>query len=69
VQGLNNTVAAELAGFPSTSRASLTVQASKIAKKPEVVADRGRQCAHLWLLENYQDIGSRSTVDIRERYL
>lgn len=31
--------------------------------------DRGRQCADLWLLENYQDIGSRSTVDISERYL
>jgi NTE family protein len=31
--------------------------------------DRGRQCADAWLSENYQDIGRRSTVDIRERYL
>lgn len=31
--------------------------------------DRGRECADMWLLANYQDIGKRSTVDIRERYL
>ncbi|OWV65390.1 alpha/beta hydrolase [Rhizobium sp. R339] len=31
--------------------------------------DRGRECADLWLLANYDDIGKRSTVDIRERYL
>lgn len=31
--------------------------------------DRGRECADLWLIANYQDIGKRSTVDIRERYL
>jgi NTE family protein len=31
--------------------------------------DRGRQCADAWLSENYQDIGRRSTVDVRDRYL
>ncbi|WP_085862088.1 patatin-like phospholipase family protein [Rhizobium sp. TAL182] len=31
--------------------------------------DRGRQCADLWLQANYQEIGKRSTVDVRERYL
>ncbi|MBX4870101.1 patatin-like phospholipase family protein [Rhizobium bangladeshense] len=31
--------------------------------------DRGRRCADLWLETNYQDIGKRSTVDVRERYL
>ncbi|MBB4228905.1 patatin-like phospholipase family protein [Rhizobium mongolense] len=31
--------------------------------------DRGRECADMWLLANYKDIGKRSTVDIRERYL
>ena len=31
--------------------------------------DRGRECAEEWLDANYDDIGKRSTVDIRERYL
>jgi NTE family protein len=31
--------------------------------------DRGRQCADQWLVENYQDIGKRSTVDVKSRYL
>ena len=31
--------------------------------------DRGREKADEWLAANYDDIGKRSTVDIRERYL
>jgi NTE family protein len=31
--------------------------------------DRGRQCADQWLVDNFQHIGQRSTVDIRSRYL
>lgn len=31
--------------------------------------DRGREKAEEWLEANYDDIGKRSTVDIRERYL
>jgi NTE family protein len=31
--------------------------------------DRGREKANEWLEANYDDIGKRSTVDIRERYL
>jgi NTE family protein len=31
--------------------------------------DRGREKADEWLQANYDDIGKRSTVDIRERYL
>jgi NTE family protein len=31
--------------------------------------DRGRERAEEWLEANYDDIGKRSTVDIRERYL
>jgi NTE family protein len=31
--------------------------------------DRGRERADEWLSANYDDIGRRSTVDIRERYL
>ncbi|WP_411969688.1 patatin-like phospholipase family protein [Rhizobium sp. 3T7] len=31
--------------------------------------DRGRECADDWLRTNFDAIGKRSTVDIRERYL
>ncbi len=31
--------------------------------------DRGREAADEWLEANYDEIGKRSTVDIRERYL
>ena len=31
--------------------------------------DRGREKADEWLEANYDEIGRRSTVDIRERYL
>ena len=31
--------------------------------------DRGRERADEWLEANYDEIGKRSTVDIRERYL
>jgi NTE family protein len=31
--------------------------------------DRGREKADEWLEANYGEIGKRSTVDIRDRYL